>query len=217
MLTWVLLTLAITTAPPPPSPQPPAPPPAADARTQAEQLARSGSYRAALERFQALAAANPDDLLDAGPALGPSDLHAEREQLVAVVQERGAVHRGEPRHRVDRAAERGVAGIVLRRVARELGDAPRVIAMRVGVENPLDVAQIDTETPNVRLDQRRTSRHAAVDQDVLEVEITRLRRDGVERGGKKPCAVMDRRDERDPDHAAEADTRARSTCSRIQG
>ena len=62
MLTWVLLTLAITTAPPPPSPQPPAPPPAADARTQAEQLARSGSYRAALERFQALAAANPDDI-----------------------------------------------------------------------------------------------------------------------------------------------------------
>src|SRR5262245_47278701 len=62
MLTWVLLTLAITTAPPPPSPQPPAPQPAADARTQAEQLARSGSYRAALERFQALAAANPDDI-----------------------------------------------------------------------------------------------------------------------------------------------------------
>jgi YaiO family outer membrane protein len=62
MLTWVLLTLAITTAPPPPSSQPPAPQPAADARTQAEQLARSGSYRAALERFQALAAANPDDV-----------------------------------------------------------------------------------------------------------------------------------------------------------
>jgi Tfp pilus assembly protein PilF len=61
MLTWVLLTLALTTAPPPPAPQPPAPQPA-DARAQAEQLARSGSYRAALERFQALAAANPDDV-----------------------------------------------------------------------------------------------------------------------------------------------------------
>ncbi len=35
---------------------------AADARAQAEQLAKSGSYRAALERFQAIAAANPDDV-----------------------------------------------------------------------------------------------------------------------------------------------------------
>jgi Tfp pilus assembly protein PilF len=61
MLTWVLLTLALTTTLPPPAPQPPAPQPA-DARAQAEQLARSGSYRAALERFQALAAANPDDV-----------------------------------------------------------------------------------------------------------------------------------------------------------
>jgi YaiO family outer membrane protein len=36
--------------------------PAGDARAQAEQLARSGSYRAALERFQAIAAANPGDV-----------------------------------------------------------------------------------------------------------------------------------------------------------
>jgi len=36
--------------------------PAGDPRAQAEQLATSGAYRAALERFQALAAANPDDL-----------------------------------------------------------------------------------------------------------------------------------------------------------
>jgi len=36
--------------------------PAGDARAQAEQLAKSGSYRAALERFQAIAAANPDDI-----------------------------------------------------------------------------------------------------------------------------------------------------------
>src|SRR5262245_46515781 len=61
MLTWAVLTLALTTAPPLVV-QPPAPQPAADARTQAEQLARSGSYRAALERFQALAAANPNDV-----------------------------------------------------------------------------------------------------------------------------------------------------------
>jgi Tfp pilus assembly protein PilF len=62
MLTWVVLTLAIASAAPPSTLQPPAPQPAADARAQAEQLARSGSYRAALERFQALAAANPDDI-----------------------------------------------------------------------------------------------------------------------------------------------------------
>ena len=61
MLTWVVLSLAIAAAPQTPPP-PPAPQPAADARAQAEQLARTGSYRAALERFQALAAANPDDV-----------------------------------------------------------------------------------------------------------------------------------------------------------
>jgi tetratricopeptide (TPR) repeat protein len=33
-----------------------------DARAQAEQLARSGSLRAALEKFQAIVAANPDDI-----------------------------------------------------------------------------------------------------------------------------------------------------------
>jgi YaiO family outer membrane protein len=62
MLTWLVLTLALTAAPPSQAPQPPAPQPAADARAQAEQLARSGSYRAALERFQALAAASPGDV-----------------------------------------------------------------------------------------------------------------------------------------------------------
>ena len=39
-----------------------APPPQGDPRAQAEALARSGADRAALERFQAIAAANPDDL-----------------------------------------------------------------------------------------------------------------------------------------------------------
>ena len=62
MLTWVVFTLAIASAAPPSTLQPPAPQPAADARAQAEQLARSGAYRAALERFQALAAANPGDI-----------------------------------------------------------------------------------------------------------------------------------------------------------
>lgn len=57
MLMWMVLSLAITAAT-----QAPAAQPAADARAQAEQLARSGSYAAALERFQALAAANPDDV-----------------------------------------------------------------------------------------------------------------------------------------------------------
>jgi YaiO family outer membrane protein len=36
--------------------------PTGDARAQAEELAKSGAYRAALERFQAIAAANPDDI-----------------------------------------------------------------------------------------------------------------------------------------------------------
>ena len=62
MLTWLVLTLALTAAPPSQAPHPPAPQPAADARAQAEQLARSGSHRAALERFQVLVAANPNDV-----------------------------------------------------------------------------------------------------------------------------------------------------------
>ena len=57
MLMWMVLTLAVAAAP-----QAPAVPAQTEPRAQAEQLARSGSYRAALEKFQALAAANPDDL-----------------------------------------------------------------------------------------------------------------------------------------------------------
>jgi Tfp pilus assembly protein PilF len=57
MLMWMVLTLAVAAAPQAPAVQAPSEP-----RAQAEQLARSGSYRAALERFQALAAKNPDDL-----------------------------------------------------------------------------------------------------------------------------------------------------------
>jgi Tfp pilus assembly protein PilF len=56
MLMWIVLSLALS------APQAAPAQPAADARAQAEQLARSGSHAAALERFQALAAANPDDL-----------------------------------------------------------------------------------------------------------------------------------------------------------
>ena len=37
-------------------------PQAADQRAEAERLARSGGYEAALKQFQALAAANPDDI-----------------------------------------------------------------------------------------------------------------------------------------------------------
>lgn len=58
MLMWMVLTLAVTAAPQ----QAPAVPAPSEPRAQAEQLARSGSYRAALERFQAIAAKNPDDL-----------------------------------------------------------------------------------------------------------------------------------------------------------
>ena len=37
-------------------------PQAADQRAEAERLAKSGGYEAALKQFQALAAANPDDI-----------------------------------------------------------------------------------------------------------------------------------------------------------
>jgi len=57
MLMWMVLSLAIAAAPQATGGQP-----AADSRAQAEQLARDGAYAAALERFQALAAANPDDV-----------------------------------------------------------------------------------------------------------------------------------------------------------
>jgi YaiO family outer membrane protein len=57
MLMWMVLSLAISAAPQATGAQP-----AADPRAQAEQLARAGSHAAALERFQALAAANPDDV-----------------------------------------------------------------------------------------------------------------------------------------------------------
>ena len=57
MLMWMVLGMALTVAP-----QAPAGQPAPEPRAQAEQLARSGSYREALQRFQAIAAANPDDV-----------------------------------------------------------------------------------------------------------------------------------------------------------
>ena len=55
MLISILLTAALAAAPQAPSQ-------AADARAQAEQLAHTGSYRAALQKFEAIAAANPDDV-----------------------------------------------------------------------------------------------------------------------------------------------------------
>jgi tetratricopeptide (TPR) repeat protein len=58
MLTWIVLTVALAAGPQAQTPtgQP------SDPRAQAEQLARSGARREALERFQAIAAANPDDV-----------------------------------------------------------------------------------------------------------------------------------------------------------
>ena len=58
MLMWMVLTVAVAAGTQAGGAQQPA----GDARAQAEQLARSGSDRAALERFQALAASNPDDI-----------------------------------------------------------------------------------------------------------------------------------------------------------
>lgn len=59
MLIALLLSVVLTTTLQAQTPQPQA---TADARAQAEQLARTGAHRAALERFQAIAAANPDDI-----------------------------------------------------------------------------------------------------------------------------------------------------------
>ena len=56
MLTWIVLSAALAAGPQAPASQP------SDARAQAEQLARSGARREALERFQAIVAANPDDV-----------------------------------------------------------------------------------------------------------------------------------------------------------
>ena len=58
MVLWMVMSAALMAGPQTAA----APQAAAEPRAQAEQLARSGAYRAALERFQALAAANPDDL-----------------------------------------------------------------------------------------------------------------------------------------------------------
>src|SRR3954468_7400418 len=90
MLMWMVLTLAVTAAPQAPGAQP-----AADSRAQAEQLARSGAYRAALERFQAMAAANPDDI-EARVWIGR--LHAsmgDDERAVAVYE---SVLTAQPQH-----------------------------------------------------------------------------------------------------------------------
>ena len=58
MVLWMVMSAALMAGPQTAAAQQPA----AEPRAQAEQLARSGAYRAALERFQALAAANPDDV-----------------------------------------------------------------------------------------------------------------------------------------------------------
>ena len=58
MVLWMVMSAALIAAPQTAAGQQPA----AEPRAQAEQLARSGELRAALERFQALAAANPDDV-----------------------------------------------------------------------------------------------------------------------------------------------------------
>jgi len=58
MVLWMVMSAALMAGPQTAA----APQAAGEPRAQAEQLARSGEYRAALERFQALAAANPDDL-----------------------------------------------------------------------------------------------------------------------------------------------------------
>ena len=86
MLISILLSVALTsfaqgqTAPP------------ADARAQAEQLARSGSLRAALEKFQALAAQNPEDV---EVRVWIARLHAQmgaHERAVTVYQSIVATH-----------------------------------------------------------------------------------------------------------------------------
>ena len=51
-------------------------------------------------------------------------------------------------------------------VVRELSYAAGVITVRMRIENPSDVARIDAQRSNTRLDQRCVHRYAAVDQNV---------------------------------------------------
>ncbi len=113
MLMWMVLSLAIAAAPQSTGAQP-----AADSRAQAEQLARSGSYSAALERFQALAAANPDDV-DARVWIGR--LHAWMGNYDRAVGVYESIIATQPEH-LDSLIGLGEALVATGRL-REAGDA----------------------------------------------------------------------------------------------
>jgi YaiO family outer membrane protein len=108
--------------------------PAGDPRAQAEQLATSGAYRAALERFQALAAANPDDLESRiwiarlHSWMGDNDRAlAVYESIIATNPQRveALVGAGEALTRLDRRQE---AGDVLSRAEAAAPDNASVLA-----------------------------------------------------------------------------------------
>src|SRR6185437_2428285 len=49
---------------------------------------------------------------------------------------------------------------------RELRHSARMVGMRMRIENPFDVAQIDAEIPNVPFDQCGIPRHTAINQHI---------------------------------------------------
>jgi ABC-type microcin C transport system duplicated ATPase subunit YejF len=60
---------------------------------------------------------------------------------------------------------RGTRDYLRARIARELRDAPGVIAMRMRIENPADIRRIETGFAHVVENHRRGLRQTAVNQD----------------------------------------------------
>jgi len=103
-----------------------------DARAEAERLARSGARQQALERFQALAAANPDDI---AARLWIGRLHLEMNQPVRAVAVYESIVATEGQN-VDALVGLGVALTRtgrLREAAETLGRAESIAADRVDV------------------------------------------------------------------------------------
>jgi YaiO family outer membrane protein len=130
MLLWMVMSVTLVAAPQAAASQEPA----GNPRAQAEQLARSGAHRAALEQFQALAAANPDDveariwIARLHSWLGDNDRAlAVYESIIATNPQRieALVGAGEALTRLDRRSE---AGEVLSRAEAAAPDNASVLA-----------------------------------------------------------------------------------------
>lgn len=129
----VSVLLAGTPQGPPPGQQRPSQS-TADAKAEAEQLARSGAYRDALRRFQAIAAANPDD---AEARLWIARLHALTGNPGRAVDVYEALLATHPDH-VDALLGLGDALTTLGRY-REAGDALNR-AEKLAPDNPVVLA-----------------------------------------------------------------------------